>query len=242
MHCENFELQLQAMLDERRGAEIDAALTRHANQCPACHQLLADYTVLLGAVSLRAVSSCPEVAVPTDLADQVLSDLPRLRTSGVRGVLGSNRRLVAGLAVAASLMIATYFWIDYRQKMALYNDLDMLSVEAEVQRFEAMLPLLDMLDQQGVESVCRATGRSMATLPTTVWNSPSDPLLVAHTGWRRSVASGFRPLADSMVSALDALRGTLPSKSDSPIDTDPASTDTSRIDDWPPTPRATITA
>ena len=233
MHCETFELRVHAMLDERCGADADAELAQHASGCPTCHQLLADYTVLLGAVSSRA-----EAAVPTDLSDQVLSDLSRLRTSRARRVLGSNRRLAAGLAVAASLLIAAYFWIDYRQDMAIYDGMDRLSVEAEVRRIKALLPLLSVLDQQGVETVCRETGRSMATLPTAVWlvtsDSPPDPVLAAHTGWTRRVASGIRPLAISMVWALDALRSTLPSKSDSPIDTDPASTDTSRIDNRPP--------
>ncbi len=228
MQCETFEWQLHAMLDERRGA--DAALAQHASQCPTCHQLLADYTVLLGAVYARA-----EVAVPTDLADRVLADLPRLRTSRARHVLGSNLRLASVLAVAASLLIAAYLAIDYRHEMTLYDGLDKSSAEAEVRRIEALLPLLGMLDQQGVETVCRATGRSMATLPTTfpiaVWqvtsDSPPDPLIVAHAGWTHRVASGIRPLAVSMVWALEVLRDTLPSKSDSPNDTDPASTDTS---------------
>jgi len=239
MQCETFESRIHTLLDQRHPIDVDTSLAQHAKECPACCQLLADYSAVLAPKVLGAVA----VAPPENLADQVLSELQPRQTSKTRRSLSRYRRLVATLAVAASLLIAAYTWFDDPQNLdrtgssGMFGSSTLSSTEAEARQIVALLPLLESLNQQGVETVCRVTGRSMATLPSAVWqvtrNSPHNRPLATQSPWTQSVASGIRPLALSMVSAFDALRSTLPSRSDSPNDSASPSTDTSQRDAAP---------
>jgi hypothetical protein len=66
MHCVQFEMRLNQLLDDRRDPECDLDLAEHARECPGCADLLIDHETLLHGVELRRFdepSAGPDLAV-----------------------------------------------------------------------------------------------------------------------------------------------------------------------------------
>jgi hypothetical protein len=57
MRCEQFERRLQEVLDDRGAPEFDDMLREHAELCPECRELSANYDRLLSSVSATWVPS-----------------------------------------------------------------------------------------------------------------------------------------------------------------------------------------
>ncbi len=244
MQCETFELRLHESLDRRSRPDGRPDLAEHAEQCDACGRLLTDYRQLIDGVDVRSqLGLTPES--PPDLADRVLADIERHAAGDLspastasRRILGVKYRSLAMLAVAASLLVAAYTVVTIRTRPTQAELAEELNVEPETLQTMLELPLLSSFDEENVASMCRATGRGMATLPSTVWqvtySSADDPALDSHGRWARPVAAGIRPLADSMIWALGMLRGALPGSPANPDAASPSATDTSQREAWPP--------
>ncbi|MBI2827368.1 MAG: hypothetical protein HYX69_22060 [Planctomycetia bacterium] len=96
MRCDEFEIRLQQLLDERRGPDGDDRLAGHAACCEPCGALLSGCEALLEGVASW------DTPVPTvDLVARVARQwrpAPKVRPR--------RRRVLVGLAMAATLLVA----------------------------------------------------------------------------------------------------------------------------------------
>jgi hypothetical protein len=95
VRCEEFEIRLNDIVDERRMPESDPELCAHAAGCGSCEQLLRGYETLLDSVAhLEKVEAAPE------LCYRVMAEwqsVPHAR---------AHRRVRVELALAATLLVA----------------------------------------------------------------------------------------------------------------------------------------
>ncbi|MBX7166722.1 MAG: hypothetical protein K1X74_10285 [Pirellulales bacterium] len=109
MNCDEFELRLQDTLDERRPLEAESALRGHARSCPACHELMQSFQLLLEGVRRLEIPT----ASPT-LATRVLVDLRREelqpRSAEPSTTARQTLRWAMGLATVAAV-VALAAWL-----------------------------------------------------------------------------------------------------------------------------------
>ena len=74
MHCVQFEMRLNQLLDDRRDPECDLDLAEHARECPGCADLLVAHETLLRGVELRRFD---EPSAGRDFAVRVAADVAR---------------------------------------------------------------------------------------------------------------------------------------------------------------------
>lgn len=99
MRCHEFELRLNAVLDDRRDPAADALLAAHAAQCADCRQVLAAQRALFAGLAELAV---PPIA--GDFSRRVVSQTAVVRRAGGRGYLAMG--VVAATAAAVLLAVA----------------------------------------------------------------------------------------------------------------------------------------
>jgi hypothetical protein len=193
MQCENFESQLNELLDRRVTAQSEPELVRHARVCPRCGELLAGYETLLDGVELLHV---PELDF--DLADRVVAELARDRASA--GGWRSPAAVGGLLALAAALMLAAVpltLWDRGGDSPARIAE---RSPAADSQQVGSNIATpgdyaLADVSPLAVDRLCYDAGQAMARLPRY-----ADAVLRV---------DGIRPLTNSVTYALDSLRSTL---------------------------------
>jgi hypothetical protein len=100
MKCEEFEVHLNEILDERRRPEWDEQLRLHGEGCRGCRDLAAAYGVLF-----EGFFALPAPQAPADLSARVLEQLQaRPLVSPRLAVLGAIFSTAAAVLVAALLM------------------------------------------------------------------------------------------------------------------------------------------
>lgn len=100
MKCEEFEVHMNEILDERRRPEWDEQLRAHGETCRGCRDLAAAYGMLF-----EGFFALPAPKAPADLAARVLEQMrPRPLVSPRLALLGAIFSTAAAVLVAALLM------------------------------------------------------------------------------------------------------------------------------------------
>jgi hypothetical protein len=100
MKCDEFEAQLNEVLDQRRRPELDESLRLHGELCGGCRQLAAAYGVLF-----EGLAALPVPQAPADLGARVLEEVQvRPRISLPLAAAAALFSTAAALLVAVSLV------------------------------------------------------------------------------------------------------------------------------------------
>ncbi len=102
MHCVQFEMRLNQLLDDRRDPECDLDLAEHARECPGCADLLVAHETLLRGVELRRFD---EPSAGRDLAVRVAAEVARSS-----GDSAWQRWSWSVGTIAAALLLALALW------------------------------------------------------------------------------------------------------------------------------------
>lgn len=221
MQCEEFEARLHELLDLGLRPEADGALERHAASCPGCYRLLAGQELLIEGLELGLVPPLSE-----DFASRVIAELPTVRRSWP----AQRATLAFVAALTAAVLIGVFPWIrDFWTEATPANVVEAVpegaptntsispnelvqspeSVRAderptdvavvdeqpfawELEQWATRIPTME--DLPAVNSFLGGAEASQAETPR----------------WMTPVAGGLRPVANSMVGALNVIRGTLP--------------------------------
>jgi len=207
VNCREFERRWQELLDERQRPEADAELVGHTLSCPACREVLQTQQLLTTTLAQKAIEPPPE------LADRVVEQWLRERT---RSASLASRR--AGSAWAPRWRP----WMSSAVAVLLVVGVTLLVFRTA----DSIRPELDRPAHPGMASAVPSSDAPAGQPhpPGTV-----DPHTVAHLAayrqWLTSVSThldrmprapvdeltgSLRPVADSVTSALSALRRTLP--------------------------------
>lgn len=113
MQCEDFEIRLNDVLDERRTLSSAPELAEHARQCGACREIARSYEIMLSGLSYEQLPSAP-AWLAERVVKETLLRTPADRTTGSRWI----ERMPA-FALAASVLIAAgvVWWIDSRRQL-----------------------------------------------------------------------------------------------------------------------------
>jgi len=224
MQCEEFEDRLNDVLDMRGRAECDPELHLHAETCPDCRRVAAEYDVLLdGFYALTGP------AAPADMAARVLADLParplRARYATLAG---------AALATAAALLLVLIplvrSWPRDDSQTAQRSAPRSLPgtvrlAQANVLRATVPLPLLTSLPSLAGHSqgdlygeLAKETGHGLAAIVLYVpgvggmrgiIDADSSPQS-EDPAWAVQVSEGLKPVTDSVTDTLNLLLRALP--------------------------------
>jgi hypothetical protein len=101
MHCVQFEMRLNQLLDDRGDLDSDLELAEHARECPACADLLVGHELLLQGVAAEALN---EPAVGRDFAVRVAAEVARsARESSWRRWSWTMPTIAAALLLALAI-------------------------------------------------------------------------------------------------------------------------------------------
>jgi len=199
VQCEEFENRLHRLLDRRKLPASDPALVAHAVYCAECQSLLDGYDLLFDGLDLGE----PTFAL-SPLAQRVCADMNAAR--GLPSTAPAWQASWIPLALAASLLIAiTALWqTTDRQDTAAPSSSNALSHN----KLSSVAPL-----------------DSVALVPSEKGNLPwpDGPVELEQYGefvgqtlertrnsqWVEQVATGLRPLQDTMYVAWNVLRDNL---------------------------------
>ncbi|HVC97909.1 MAG TPA: hypothetical protein VND64_29835 [Pirellulales bacterium] len=101
MHCDEFEVRLNEVLDQRRQPEADVGLADHARLCGRCHALVTSFQAVLVGLERSLPIQCTD-----DLSDRVHAALAPAATLR----FPRRRRLLALAASAAALLLVIGPW------------------------------------------------------------------------------------------------------------------------------------
>lgn len=231
MRCVDFERRWQELLDRRQPPQADDRLARHAAECDTCQRWLADQEAVFGDWSEPLSASVAE-SLAGDFAARVVcavdADARRRRT---------ERRVVAGLAIAAGLLFAllgTWSRNDVERRNSVIAS---APSEANSQTESLVRTVPATVAEAATASFAAAPPSASTpapeTLPETLPGTWPETLLadasleMSIDGWQRSwerlrdlppepwqsieeLADSFRPVANSLQAALSALRSTVP--------------------------------
>jgi len=111
MRCDEFEIRLNEVLDQRRLPEADVGLADHARQCEKCRALAASFQAILEGLERSLTVPCTN-----DLSDRVLAALAPATT-----IRFPHRRQLMVLAAAAAvllLVIGPWTWFGGGERSA----------------------------------------------------------------------------------------------------------------------------
>ncbi len=228
MKCEEFEVHLNEILDERRRPEWDERLRLHGETCRGCRDLATAYGVLF-----EGLFAMPVPEAPADLSARVVEQLqPRPLVSTRLAMLG------AVFSTAAAVLVAVHLF----SGNGLFNGNNVDKQVAQAPVFVAPLPTGDQpLQWDELEDVplvgpwlaailypaegsdpyamlAKDTGRGLASIvlrmpgvagPQGV--RPPAPTSVYGSGlWPMQVSEELRPVTESMTETFNLLLDALP--------------------------------
>jgi hypothetical protein len=185
MHCVRFEMRLNELLDERVSPDSDLELLEHADDCPACAELLAGHELLL-AVSEQFEVPCPKADFAVRVAAQVSSE---------KRCSAQWNWIWTAPAVAAGVLIAFGLW----RALGGHSSDGRSPADSTVQNQQA--PRTDL--------VATSSSRYWQVFSETEANWRHH-ITEQRPEWVDQMADGLKPVADSMSAAIQALRRTLP--------------------------------
>ncbi|MBN1855018.1 MAG: hypothetical protein JW829_19950 [Pirellulales bacterium] len=201
MRCEELEVRIHELLDQRKSIRDDPEVVAHAAVCAECDKRVASFQAMLDGVQALSV---PELSPQFDRA--VLRRLanptavPRRRTYSWYSV-------AASFAVAASLLVAgLVWWHAQRPQQDGGSQLANPSKQsADLAAFVWTIP--GRVPSERIHEVCWTTGRNVVTLPgkfRRVAMSPDDT----------SIAGRIRPVTRPMGVAWAVLKRALPANTE----------------------------
>ncbi len=218
MQCEEFEIRLNEVLDERRRPESDAELSLHRETCPVCRKVAAAYDRLLD--GFYALAS-PEA--PDDMGLRVVAEMRSRPSPRRRFVVASS-----ALAIAAALLIAIVPM--FRQFGASQSGDSLVArgggnpaasqtaVPSALTRIPRLMPELlaitESPDGDPYAGLAKETGQGLATVMLYVpgvgggrgiIDAPADQV-----PWAAQVGEGLRPITNSVTETFDVLLEGLP--------------------------------
>jgi hypothetical protein len=175
MQCDDFETRLFELLDARQDPCRDTAVLKHASQCAECERSLAGWCAVAREIDSRPLvyQSLPASSSRPVNSTEVITHAP---VAVRNGWLGHWNGPLAGVAMAAVWLLAA-FWQQPPHEIAPVQ----ISSVAEVA--PSAIDLTEI--QQRVQQP-----QWWGSVVVAAWQ-PVDPL-----------AKGFRPLADSLHTAL----------------------------------------
>ena len=193
MKCNEFEIQLNAVLDDRLQVERDAALVGHARQCAACAELLAATGQWLDGVgSLRV----PELDGGA-LSRRVMDELKRetVSTTPRFGLLAA-----ALVATAVAVLVAAFLLPGFLENnVAVKQATEPTPSNVEV----AMAKPVD-LDRDMVLKLIQDTRRNIDEIPSLLTGGSAQPTSTEQTSPNRG-DDGLDEIAKSMVGSFGFL-------------------------------------
>lgn len=217
MRCEEFEIRLNEVLDERRTFSSAPELVEHARQCGACGELVRGYQTMLAGLS------CERPAAPAWLTERVVQEAllksPAQRPPAEpaqrppvepaqRPPVESGQRLPL-LALAASVLIAAgvMWWNGSRQALPNKNMVGGDRQVAQTNQARSLVPqaapsveapratpaVEDSADHRSEDDSQGLDGPGI--LPGSDW-AP------AGAEWAHEVAEGLRPVTRPTVGAI----------------------------------------
>lgn len=222
MLCDDFNTKLQAYLDDHQSPTSDPALLQHASACDACRPYLHLEAVVLSRLPDLNLSRAPDVETGRHQIDRVVSSKSHLGVRLRRSRIG--RSLVASV-VAATCMLGFFSYGKWSRDAHEVNSNLLTNDPSHVTRDESRaiefaiskdmiksVPFFDAMAQRNFASLMTT---ELPNLPD--WSPPKVTGLIYNVGqhpeWVElpaTVASPFRPVAHSVVTALDVIRQTLP--------------------------------
>ncbi|HEV3418471.1 MAG TPA: hypothetical protein VG056_16735 [Pirellulales bacterium] len=184
MHCVQFEMRLNELLDERSSPDADLELVEHARDCSDCADLLAAHELLLD-----GVETLESPGAGADFAVRVAAELADARRPRWRSWIWSVP------AVAATALIAVGLWRVLNAPS--YEDGSTARSVPSNSHPVAAGVAPDVTDRyfQYYGSQAKAM---------------TEEFRGRRIEWVEQLADGLKPVADSMSAALHALRRTLP--------------------------------
>lgn len=224
MQCEEFEDRLNAVLDMRGRAECEPELRLHAETCPDCRRVAAEYEMLLdGFCALTGP------AVPADMAARVLADLPARPSRARYAILAG-----AALATAAALLVVLIPLVRWsprdnsqsaRRPAPQRPPGAVQLAQSHGSRATAALPILASLPSLAGESqgdlygaLAKETGHGLAAIVLYVPGvGGTRGIIDADSGppsedpaWAVQMSEGLKPVTDSVTDTLNLLLRALP--------------------------------
>jgi hypothetical protein len=180
MHCVQFEMRLNQLLDDRRDPGSELELAEHARECPNCADLLLGNEMLLQGVAMRMLD---EPIVGRDLAVRVAAEV------AASSYESSWRRWSWIIpTVAAAMLLA----------VALWHRLGGVNGAAR----PGQDPMARSGDSRAPNDDAPYRGLYARTVELTQEFREHSPQ------WAEQMADGLKPVAASMSAALHGLRRT----------------------------------
>lgn len=231
MRCDEFEVRLHDLLDERQSPSADGALQQHARRCAACRDMLAVQRLLLDVVATT------RFAAPANLSQRVAAALTVAPAAAPASRPTAARRSVArsgwwALASTAALLLLSLI---ARRSGAPVPDTLAVSPTTTVSPTAELSPTTNADPASSIpttfdvfrvpfDQVARLTNVSQLAESTPLadvmqladmrhWSPTYPPLRYVHL---EPLADGLAPLRESMSAAVDAVRRTMPRPAEGP--------------------------
>jgi hypothetical protein len=220
MKCDELEVRIQQLLDDRRRPESDADVRAHIERCGRCRALVDTYSLAFSGLRSLAL---PEPSA--DLADRVI-DQVRVQPSTLRRHVSVA---AAALAAAAAVLVAVLPLLNSARRPTVdmtvasapaapyiefdLNDLNRLPLVGAV--------LVSIADGDPVtdpyEILAQQTGQGLALVvlympgagSMSVMDVSADAV-ESETAWAGPIGDGFRPVAQTVTETLNLLLQAVP--------------------------------
>ncbi|HVA51484.1 MAG TPA: hypothetical protein VNH11_34395 [Pirellulales bacterium] len=189
MRCEDFEVRLNEVLDERRTISSADDLTDHVRDCGNCRSLARSYEAVFAGLRQAAIPAEPEWVTRRVLA--------QLEPATVRLPW---RRAATVLALAATLLLAVGLgWVIKPSRPVATNSPKSLGGAFHDQPHLAQTPTV------GNARSRRAGTQGVAPAPTALSSGPNANELmglIPAADWAQDVADGLEPVTQPTVGAI----------------------------------------
>lgn len=217
MRCEEFEIRLEEVLDERQSPASDPRLKEHADTCAACRSRVAAYDTMLAGLALCAAPSWDDPR----LVERVFFDVRR--PSLLHRVQSRPWTFAASLLATAALILIVVSLSLRSWNHGPQPGPDNLVHSLPEHPAAASKELRQTFEPRTLNELARAagdkymvlvrqTGESVAEVLELVPELPGSESLSdgaskseSNPGWASEMAQGFEPVTDSARSSLHSL-------------------------------------
>lgn len=236
MKCDEFEAQLDEILDEHRRPEWDAQLREHSACCPRCRDLASAYGVLFEGFRSLKMPVCP-----VDMSTRVVESYVTRPRMAFRTKAALPAAAAAALfSTAAAILVAVFLTRDGQREQVAYVSPPVAQpavAQAKVKQIEQIkfdlaqwknVPLVGAMfvsaadndeSTDPYEELAKGTGRSLANVvlrmpgiagPRGVrpLEPPYGPEAVGV--WPTQMSDELRPVTESVTETFDLILDALP--------------------------------
>ncbi|MEZ6116611.1 MAG: hypothetical protein R3C28_08555 [Pirellulaceae bacterium] len=214
MKCEEFELRVWDILDERQDPAADESITTHANACANCRQLLQQYQNMMHAVTAMHFQVDSTNHSPTVSARKTLPTPSAIMHRTATWVAGIAAVLFMSISLRPTFLSPP---LPVSPAPLSANQTSIVETEMAAHRPTSLVELgaPPNLDLEQFAKRIYTTSREVTV-------SPPE--------WIQPVTGTIRPLADSVYSTISVLKKTLPSNPTSSPQTAPQASSRTCVD------------